>query len=269
MEEIFMKIYNKHHKLLKRGAFVIFFSAIILVVTNLSQRFSSITSASTSAFCFLILVLLSAFLGDAIIAIIISVIATLCFDYFFLPPFGTFAISAFPDIISLVAFLLASIIISRLTASAAENAVQSKNLDKALTELKAFGAWLLSTPNEQLSLSQIAQEALGLFSLEYCSVRAYSDGKWRHFTGSAKLDIAHKIEKGALNLISDHPNNLEELIDEEMLGVHYTQVYRGPELHALFAIKSDSLPLNIVDTIAAMIGLRLLEVPNVAAATVK
>ena len=69
---------------------ILVFSALILSTTKLTLVFAATSTPSTAAFSFLIIVLLAAFLGDLSVAIITSIVATLCFDYFFLPPFGTF-----------------------------------------------------------------------------------------------------------------------------------------------------------------------------------
>jgi K+-sensing histidine kinase KdpD len=101
-----MKTLKKYQALIKRTGQIIAFAGAILFATALTLKFGTITSASTVAFCFIIIVLLSAFFGNIIVALTTSVVATLCFDYFYLPPFGTFNIVAFSDWISLAAFLL-------------------------------------------------------------------------------------------------------------------------------------------------------------------
>jgi len=255
-----MIFFQSHRLWIKKCALIILFFAAILAVTIFSQKFPGISSSSTSAFCLLIIVLISAFFGDSGIAIITSLSATLCFDYFCLPPFGTFTIAAFPDILSLIAFLLTSIVISRLTASAAEHAAKARTNERVWKKLKEFEACLLAMPNDTLSLSNIAGEALRIFSLEYCSVHAYSEGKWYHCTGSAMRDISMEIEKGGLKLFQDHPTDLLELAEENMLGVKYARVNIGAVPHALLAVKSGSFPFSALGVVAGIIGLRILEI---------
>ena len=235
---------------------ILLFSALILSVTQLIRAFAAISSPSTAAFIFLIIVLLSAFFGDLLVAIITSIVATLCFDYFFLPPFGTFNIAAYPDWISLVAFLVTSVIISHLTASAAENATNVKELKKAMEQLKEFAELLLATPYEQLTLSGIATEALRIFSLEYCSIHVYREGKWDHFTGTAESSISDEV-KNRLKLVQDHPTQLMDFADESLLGVQYMQINKGITPVALLAIKSSTLPSEAIETMAYIIGIRL------------
>ncbi len=241
----------------KRLALMIGFWVSIFLITNISLHFSSIAGATTTAFNFLIIVLFSAFFGDIYVAIAVSLVAGICFDYFFLPPFGTFTITAFPDVIAFVAFLFTSIIISYLTSSASTHAENAKTYSKASVGLKEFGAWLSSVPDDQVTLSIIAQKALEVFGLEYCSVREYGIGKWNHFSGTAARDISQEIENSSLKYINDHPTDVMEFADENILGVRYSQVYVGRLPRALFAVKGDSLPAAFLDIIAHAISLRL------------
>lgn len=246
----------RHRATLIRCGKILVFPAAILGATKLTLEFATLTSASTAAFSFLIIVLLSAFFGDLLVAITTSFVATLCFDYFYLPPVGTFNISAFSDWISLAAFLLASVIISRLTASAAENTIKANALDKTLAQLKEFGEWLLSVPNDQFTLSGIAQEALRIFSLEYCSIHVYGEGKWKHYTGVSTSDISQEIEN-RLKFLQDHPADLMDLADESILGARYIQINKGATRLALLAVKSKTLSAAALKTMACMVGVQL------------
>ena len=235
---------------------ILVFAGAVLGTTKLTLEFGAVSSPSTAAFSFLIIVLLSAYFGDLLVAITTSLAATLCYDYFYLPPFGTFNITAFSDWISLAAFLLASVIISRLTASASDHGKRANVLHTALEQLKAFGAWLLSMPDDQLTLSGIAKEAMQRFSLEYCSIHVYGEGKWQHFTGSAASNISQGIEQ-RLEVCQDHSRDLLELADENMLGVQYMQINKGATPLAWLAVKSSTLPADAMGAIGYMIGVRL------------
>jgi len=212
------------------------------------------------AFCFLIIVLLSAYFGDILIAIATSLVATLCFDYFYLMPIGTLNITAFSDWISLAAFLLASVVISRLTASAAENAAKATMLDETMTRLNLFGDWIMRHSHNQITLTGIAQEALRLFSLEYCSIHVYCEGKWSHFSGMALSSDDHQ---GIESKLEDYPSDFMALADENLLGVRYKEISEGSVRKALLAVKSNTLPDAAIGAIAYMIGLRLPELGDV------
>jgi K+-sensing histidine kinase KdpD len=77
---------------------------------------------TTAGFLLLILVLLAATLGPLWIAVTVAVASTLSFNYFFFPPVGTFSIAESHNWVSLVAFLVAAIVGSNLSAAAKERA---------------------------------------------------------------------------------------------------------------------------------------------------
>lgn len=251
-----MALINKRRTILIKIIKILIFTTAILVTTKLTLEFGTLAKATTAAFSFLIIVLLSAFFGDLLVAIITSFIATLCFDYFYLTPVGTFNITAFSDWISLAAFLLASVIISHLTASAADNKQKENVLNKTILQIKEFGKWLLSIPQDQLTLSGIAKEALNVFSLDYCSIHVYGEGKWQHFTGTAISTIPQGIENN-LKHFQDHPTDVMELADENMFGVTYAQIHKGQSTLALLAVKSETLPADAIGALAYMIGVRM------------
>jgi K+-sensing histidine kinase KdpD len=169
-------------------------------------------------------------------------------------------IAAFSDWISLAAFLLTSVIISYLTASASENTEKANNLNDALIRMKEFGRWLTSIPNDQLTLSKIAEETLRIFSFEYCSIHVYGEGKWHHFTGAAaSSDISRTIETH-LTIRQDHNADLMEIVDENMLGVHYAKIGEGVQPQALFVVKTETLSTDTIGAIASMVGIRIMEI---------
>jgi hypothetical protein len=119
----------------------------------------------------------------------------------------------------------------------------------------------LSISPDQQTLSGIAKEALNIFSLEYCSIHVYGEGKWQHFTGSAANDISAVIEN-RLAPLKDHTTDLMELADENLLGVRYQQITMGKTMLALLAVKSKTLPADAIGTIAYMIGVLLSTIKN-------
>ena len=254
-----MNFPSTYQSILKKSGQVLLSLGAILCTTFITLKFGAISSAPTVAFIFLIIILLSAYFGNFLVALIGSIVATLCFDYFYLPPFGTFNITAFPDWIALAAFLLTSIIISRLTASASESREKAANQDAALMGLKTFGKWLLSISVDRLTLSDIAGECVHIFSLDYCSIHVYGEGKWHHFTGAAAGDIFKNVGN-QIDFNHDHHADLSEIVDENMLGVRYAKINEGAAPQGLLAVKTDTLTTEAIEALAAMVALRLVEI---------
>jgi two-component system sensor histidine kinase KdpD len=87
------------------------------LITTLYREFS-LTNATTVALSFLLVVLAVAARWGLVEGVVASVAATLCFNYFFLPPVGTWTIADPQNWIALVAFLVVSIVGSQLSERA-------------------------------------------------------------------------------------------------------------------------------------------------------
>jgi len=79
-------------------------------------------NTTTVALVFLLVVLIVAAVSTRTVAIIVSLVAFVCFNFFFLPPVGTFAIAKGDDIVALVALLAVSLIGSHLSHQSRERA---------------------------------------------------------------------------------------------------------------------------------------------------
>jgi K+-sensing histidine kinase KdpD len=242
--------------ILMRAGKVLGFSATVLAGTAVLSGLGASAYSSTAAFLFLIVVMLSAFFGDFAVAAIVSIVAALCFDYFFLQPFGTLDITAFSDWIALGAFLTAAIIVSYLTAQAAAAGRERNELKTAVAQASEFGGWLLSQPNEGLTLSDIAKKALELFALDYVSIHVYGEGRWQHFSGAATSGILPEVE-GQLARLPDHRTDVLDLADESAPGVRYRKIDARGSLFALLAVKGGTLPEEALGLIAHLISVRL------------
>jgi K+-sensing histidine kinase KdpD len=246
--------------------FVLFlaFSCMILLTTGVASHLNGIANRATVGFSFLIPVVISAVFAGLTVAVATSVVATLCYNYFFLPPVGAWNIANIDDWIALFAFLFTAIVISRVTASSQENSLKSQSLDLGLKRLNEFGSWLMSVPRELITLSTIAEGAVRIFFLEYCSIHVYAAGKWHHFSGNAtRTSSGHSsplLSIDRLQWDEDHPTSLIELIEENALGVRYSKITNGSETSALLVVKSATLSPLIIDSMAVMIGVLLTEI---------
>jgi two-component system sensor histidine kinase KdpD len=80
-------------------------------------------------------------------AVAASIAATGCYNFFFLPPVGTFTISDPQNWLTLVAFVATSVIGSRLSQTAREEADQARARQRELEVLFALSRELLQTEN--------------------------------------------------------------------------------------------------------------------------
>ena len=132
-------------------------------------------------------------------------------------------------------------------------------LELTAKRLKEFGTWLLSSPQEFLTLSGIAEGTRRIFDLEYCSLHVCADGKWHHFSGSS-IGKLSKYVSDSLRKTHDHRASVLELAEEQTLGVRYSTIRDTEGSIAVLAVRSNYLSMEAIDTIASMIGMVLLDI---------
>ncbi len=120
---------------------------------------------TTVALTFLLLVLALASRWGLTIATTTAVVATLAFNYYFLPPVGTFTIRDPQNWVALLAFLATAIVASRLSERARREALSATRRRKEVERLYSLSQQLLATENVMELLNSIPQyvcEAFGL-----------------------------------------------------------------------------------------------------------
>jgi len=98
---------------------------LIAVITAVCYRLM-LVGATTAGFVYLIGVLLIGAKWGIAESIVSSILAMLCFDFFFLPPIGEFEIAQLQDWVALFAFLVTSITATRLAAQAQTRANEAQ-----------------------------------------------------------------------------------------------------------------------------------------------
>ena len=137
--------------------------AAIAVIVAVYRRLP--VNPTTVALSFLLLVLVVASRWGLTVAITAAIVATLTFNYYFLPPIHTFTIADTQNWVALLAFLVTAIIASRLSERARGEAFNATRRRKEVERLYALSQQLLATDNvmELLnSIPEFVREAFGL-----------------------------------------------------------------------------------------------------------
>jgi two-component system, OmpR family, sensor histidine kinase KdpD len=100
---------------------------------------------TTAALSLLLLILLLAAEWGLRYAVVISIAATACYNFFFLPPVGTFTIADPQNWLALFAFLATAIIASRLSHRARNQAKEARSRQQELEVLFRLSRELLQT----------------------------------------------------------------------------------------------------------------------------
>src|ERR1051325_4690676 len=123
------------------------FAAIALV--TLAGRALDL-NPTTIGFVSLIVVLFVSVWGDLLVGTVSSIVATVCYNFFFFPPLYTFTIEQPANWFALATFLISSVTVNRLVVAARVNA-EAKAHVQALRESEALKTSLLRAISHDLT----------------------------------------------------------------------------------------------------------------------
>ena len=120
---------------------------------------------STVSFCFLIVVVLQSLIGDFLSSAVVSLVSFLCLNYFFVPPLFSFRVSDASDTLALVAFLVAGLVITRLTSQTRQAAASEQLQRREMTRLYELARQLLQLKPEVTIGTQLLEPFKSQFEL--------------------------------------------------------------------------------------------------------
>lgn len=125
---------------------------------------------TTVALTFLLTVLVISATWGLRYAVLIALVATACFNYFFLPPVGTFTISDPQNWIALAAFLVTAIIASQLSDRARREAEAATQRRHEVERLYVFSQELLGAENVVGLLNALPRHVAQTFGCEASAI---------------------------------------------------------------------------------------------------
>ena len=136
--------------------------ALVFLVTWLCSRVLSV-NATTAGFAYLITVLGVAAARGLLEAVIVSVTAMLCFNFFFFPPVGRFTIADPQNWVALFTFLATALVASHLSDRAKRQTAEARERQRETEQLYSFSRSILLTDPARPVGFQIAQHIAQTF----------------------------------------------------------------------------------------------------------
>jgi two-component system, OmpR family, sensor histidine kinase KdpD len=147
-------------------------------------------------------VTISAILGGLGPSIMVSILSVLVFDYFFVPPFFTFAVDDTQYIFSFIVLLLVGITISYLTSRIRQQTETAKLRERETAALYALGRDLAISSDIESYIASIARrikEALGHEVMIFLPDTA-NHGNLKRYTGAPDtVSAKHELAAAALS----------------------------------------------------------------------
>jgi two-component system, OmpR family, sensor histidine kinase KdpD len=122
-------------------------------------------NATTVALTFLLAILAVATFWGMAVAVTMSVAAMLAFNYYFLPPTGTFRVANAEDWVALLAFLAVAVISSHLSTRARQKAADASARQRDVEKLYSFSQGLLESRNVMELVNRIPEQIVRAFEV--------------------------------------------------------------------------------------------------------
>jgi two-component system sensor histidine kinase KdpD len=144
-------------------------AALLFIVVWLYTRAIRV-NPTTVALTFLISVLVVSALWGLRYALFTAFVATAAFNYYFLPPIGTFTIAGTQNWIALLAFLTTAVIASQLSDRARKQTAEAVSRRRELERLYSFSQLLLTADNVLQLLNEVPQHVIDCFGVAAAAV---------------------------------------------------------------------------------------------------
>jgi two-component system sensor histidine kinase KdpD len=159
----------------------------VAAVTFLDVRWLNVTNATTVALSFLLVVLVVAATSRLWVAVTTSVVAMLCFNFFFLPPVGTFTIADPQNWIALFAFLAVGLVASNLSSVARTKAVEALARRDEVTRLFDLSRDVLLISDSGEAMASLGSLIARRFGLDYAAVCLPRGSEWSIAEGGSLM----------------------------------------------------------------------------------
>lgn len=141
---------------------------------------------TATGFLYLIIVVLQSLLGDFVSSAVVSIVADLCLNFFFVPPLFSFRVSDSSDIWALIAFLITGLVITRLMTQVRQEAETSELQRNQMKLLYELTQRLLALPPDNRLMTKAVGLFREVFHVQYvclydgANTEIYSDGDSRN-----------------------------------------------------------------------------------------
>jgi two-component system, OmpR family, sensor histidine kinase KdpD len=204
-------------------------------------------NASTVGFAYLLLVLVVASTCGFIEASILSIAATMTYNFFFLPPVGTFNIAETQNWVALFAFLMTSLIASRLSTKAKRRALDAIERQRDIERLYTFSRAILLIDSPDSLPSQLIQKLADIFQLSFAVLYdRRTEGFYR--AGPSEVEgVENQLRETAL-----HGTTLSN--DRDLI---FTAIRLGSEPIGSLAFQGAGIADSVLQGIANLVAIGL------------
>lgn len=223
-------------------------SLAVLAGVVLFYRHASSVNQTTVALTLLLAILAVSAVWGMAVSVFMSVVAVLAFNYFFLPPVGTFTIADPQNWVALLAFLVTAITGSQLSARIRKEADEAHNRRREIERLYTFSQKLLAEGNVIQLMNAIPNYIVESFEAGAAELfLPQKDKFYRSGFGAAHLDE----EKMKAVFLRD------EALLEVQEGLYFVPVRLGVRPIASLGISGSRLSRQTLDALGGLVAIAI------------
>ncbi|HEX9163969.1 MAG TPA: DUF4118 domain-containing protein, partial [Thermoanaerobaculia bacterium] len=190
--------------------------------------------------------------GGLVLGMVSSILATLCYNFFFFPPLYTLTIEEPANWFALAAFLISSVIVSRLVVTARTEAANAEQRRKELETLYGLSIDLFTATNRVGALGEAAGRALQLMGAREGGLVLFEGSPYRQNVISWRGEKPDAIEE-LIAGIGRHKTPLE-LPSPLGRDVYLPLIVGGKPTGALVA-RGTEASMHALESAARLVGL--------------
>jgi two-component system sensor histidine kinase KdpD len=161
-------------------------TAGIAAVVGVLRALQSAPNATVAALLLLLVILVTATAVRVGVAIAVSLIATVAFNFFLLPPFYTLTLADPQNWVALFVFLVVAVIASQLSAAVRSRAMEAVGRQDELARLFDLSRDVLVITDSREAFAILARSIARTFDLEFVALALPRDREWEVFEGGAR-----------------------------------------------------------------------------------
>ena len=203
-------------------------------------------------FAFLVVVLFASVRGGLLVGTVASIVATLCYNFFFFEPVYTFRLANRTNWITLAALLVTSVTVSRLVLAARVQAEQAETRRKELETLYRLSVDLVTATNREGALGEAVAGALTLLGAREGGLVMFEGSPWHQRVIAWTGDKPDEIE----DLVAGIGRHKEPLEIASSLGRDvYVPLVIGGRIEGAFVARGTDASLHALVSASGLVGL--------------
>jgi two-component system, OmpR family, sensor histidine kinase KdpD len=223
-------------------------AAILLISLTLGYRRVLHVNQTTVALSFLLAILAVSAVWGMVVSVSMSISAMLLFNYYFLPPVGTFTIADPQNWVALGAFLLTSIVGSQLSARIRKEADAANNRRREVERLYLFSQKLLGEGNVIQLMNAIPNHLVDCFEAGAAELFMPQKEKfYRSGYGAAQID--EEMMKKTYTR--------DEITSDLQQSLHFVPVRLGVKPIASIGISGARLNRQTLDAVSSLVAIAI------------